>query len=496
MRGFTVQSDPSKLGSSDSKLTLAILIGAPLFMIVVAVSSLFLRERAARDQFAIKIAQLRSEGMPVDNESMQQFINSLTSDQHVQEWLLVFASLSSEEFQKASDQVPALGTHIQGEIPAPGQLWPDQLAQQNQVTDEAGDPVAASSDTQYACEQTVRSFLDRWKELSEQAQRLALRQLNPDAQTVRFISDYKNQDIFGHQQPLRTASRLLRLRGELAAHDRDADQLSESVLAMKGCAAVIDKDALLVCQLIKGAIRNSAIDLLKTGIEMDLLNEKHLIEILIEMLEGAQIGSGWKTAMLGERAFVLSVFQVGFPGQQLSQLQFRSRDALYSLELFDRILDIPQDDLDQFLQGHKQHEMWLQQLRLGSWITQFDAALTSELAPSIDSFAKAHVQNVIGHRLAAIAIGLRLYEMRHGHFPEGLEELKKLNMGAEQLLDPDQMMPSGGRPFGYQLENDHAVLWGFDLMKEHCTPDQIPDYSTSSELPLWVWRLQATGQKP
>lgn len=89
-----------------------------------------------------------------------------------------------------------------------------------------------------------------------------------------------------------------------------------------------------------------------------------------------------------------------------------------------------------------------------------------------------------------------LHQMQNGRFPASLGELKSLSVSGAQPLAPDQLMPHGGKPFGYQLENDHAVLWGFDLMKEHCTPDQIPDYSTSSELPLWVWRLQATGQEP
>ncbi len=491
-----MQSYPSNSRSIESKLTLAILIGAPLFMILVAVSSLFVRERAAKDQFDNKLAELRNSGMPVDNESMQQFINSHTSDQYVQDWLQVFASLSSEEFQIESNSVAVLGTHIQGDIPASGQPWPDQIAQQNLLTNQHSDPTGASGDTQYASEQTTRSFLDRWSDLSEQAMRLALLQLKPDAKTARFISDYGNQDFFDHLQQLRTASRLLRLRGELAAYDRDSAQLSSAILAMRGCAAVIDQDLSLISQLVKDAINNSAIDLHKMCIQRDLLNEEHLVIILPEILKGAQIGSGGKMAMVGERAFVLSAFQGEFSGQQLSPLPFRSRDALYSLKLFDRILDIPQDDLDQFLLGHKQNEMWFQQLRTGSLLAQFDTALTSELAPSLDSAAKAHVRSVLGHRLAALAIGLRLYELQNGRFPASLGELISLNVAGVQPLNPDQLMPPGGTPVGYQLENDHAVLWGFDLMKEHCTPDQIPDYSTSSELPLWVWRLQATGQEP
>jgi hypothetical protein len=96
------------------------------------------------------------------------------------------------------------------------------------------------------------------------------------------------------------------------------------------------------------------------------------------------------------------------------------------------------------------------------------------------------------HRIAALAIGLRLYEARHSRFPSSLKELSSLPM------DINQLAPSKERSFGYRPEGRDAKLWGsttqdaFSISAE--PPEVVAGEPANDGLTFWLWQLRAKGE--
>jgi hypothetical protein len=101
---------------------------------------------------------------------------------------------------------------------------------------------------------------------------------------------------------------------------------------------------------------------------------------------------------------------------------------------------------------------------------------------------EAFVRRAVSHRLAALGIGLRLYEDRYGTLPESLAELTELS------LDLTQLKPPGGQPFGYRVDGTTATLWGFNPRTSESVPIDPPvttkDQPDASENDQWVWNLK------
>jgi hypothetical protein len=95
--------------------------------------------------------------------------------------------------------------------------------------------------------------------------------------------------------------------------------------------------------------------------------------------------------------------------------------------------------------------------------------------------------------MAVLCIGIRPYEKRNGKLPGRLDDLKTLELG-ELSLDLATLLPAGGKPFGYRLDENQAVLWGFDFNQASSTPSEPP--STEDGAPgantnkLWIWTLE------
>ncbi len=100
-------------------------------------------------------------------------------------------------------------------------------------------------------------------------------------------------------------------------------------------------------------------------------------------------------------------------------------------------------------------------------------------------------------RIAKLAIGLRLYEKRNGDWPGTIEQLTQDSIA----VDLGPVMPIGPKPFGYQVTDGAAEVWGFH--PEHAgeiTPDEPVDPFTRDMAPgqqdlwqYWHWTLPSGG---
>jgi hypothetical protein len=92
-------------------------------------------------------------------------------------------------------------------------------------------------------------------------------------------------------------------------------------------------------------------------------------------------------------------------------------------------------------------------------------------------------------QISKLAVGLRVYQHRFSEWPEQLHDLNRVG------IDPGELVPLGGKHFGYRIEAGAAVLWGFEPTTDRFAevPDEPPplDDWDANVNRLWVWRLAA-----
>jgi hypothetical protein len=322
-----------------------------------------------------------------------------------------------------------------------------------------------------------------------------MKQLEPDAKPVRFLTEFNSMNtLLPQTQNIRQAARMLLLNGQVAVFDRNSVKARLNIEALLGCSRTIAGEPMLVSQLVRVAITGMGVGLLRSALEQDVLSEKDLMALLPRVMDGINISPLWKTAMQGERALLLPLFEKPeLINEVFRWLPGRSIDALHYLDLIEQILSVPDGDFDQFREGLMKVEQDFRLKHDGPLLQKFDSAVTSAAAPAVAAAGAAYIREATQRRMAAIAIGIRLYEKRIGEMPASLDELKSLELG-ELKLDPAALRPPGGKPFGYKVEEEQVLLWGFDFNQTSATPaEPLP---ISEGLPnaamnrLWLWTLE------
>lgn len=454
-------SVPKFRGRSCLLYGLVICFLLPVLLVGIALLVFAGRDASAKRLLEKRIEKLQAEGLPVDDESMADFHIDATSRRDLDVWLGILEELQSKQFSDSVDGVPIFDGKVENPIPVTHGPWAE--------------------------EETTRAFLNRWSDLHDRTMRLCM-----DAEPVRFPITWQSvSTLLPKTQEMRQAARLLSLRGQVAVYDRDAAAARRSIDALLGCATVLSGEPILVSQLVSIAIDGMAMDVLKKAVEQDVLRERDLEDLLQEVLKKTTVGPEWQLSMKGERAMMLPIFQnpelinanIGS-----SFLPFRSRDANNYLDLMENILEIPTTDLDQFQVRLEVEEAKLAEALSGSFIKKLDNMLTSMLTPAFSAAGSAFIRQALTHRIAALAMGARLYKIEHGKFPESLSLLEPYGVVASD------MVPVGGKPFGYRLDEDRALLWGFSRMSEMTSvPDTPPDPQEGEpyvdQIRFWKWEL-------
>ena len=448
-----------------------ILLGLPVLLCGGALSWWFGRQGAAFQTLIEKRDSLLARGLPIDDETLTEFRYRHMNRDHSDRWVKVLDQISSQEFRDSCSTIPIIGAPDDEEPFIPGKP--------------------------YKHEKEVRKFLERWRpmlvELHEIAEGAADSETTGAIWTPIEFNSF--QTLLPGIQSCREVARLLDLEYEDAVRRDDRDQAFHSLMAMIGVARSLEKEPILVSQLVHVAIASITVRKIKQSIELDLLTQSQLQDLLEQLKRFDDFGSKYRLAIAGERALSQPLFdnpsQIGDESISLSA-GARPIDALAALDFWERAESIESENLSDFA---KETQDFLEQFRQGltqaSWLRRFDTRLTEMTTPALDAYASAVVRSALETRLAKIAIGLRLFEKQNGRFPISLDELTSKEFGL--MLGPIET--ASDRPFGLRLQDGMAEIWGSQPNDfTHAIPDRPVDVLSLSEderdiLELSQWKL-------
>ena len=101
-------------------------VGMPLLLVVIGLLVIAGRERASKRMLNERLDKIVAEGLPVDDATMLNFTNSLTSTQDTKAWLAVLGELTSNEFTKSAQGVPIFSATAEIIVPAPEHAWAEE----------------------------------------------------------------------------------------------------------------------------------------------------------------------------------------------------------------------------------------------------------------------------------------------------------------------------------------------------------------------------------
>lgn len=471
------------------------LVGFPMLLIGGSVLFLTVRDSGANTKVDQMKADLVAKGLPVDDDTLSKYYDKLASEEHTEEWMELIASSDTEEIKAACEGVAVVGVDG-GEIPVSPD---DDPALKSPRRSEELD--ALESDSGYGAEgeltwdqQKVRDFLALTSELRSRTEVAALRQLKPDAKPVRFPIQFNGiETLLEHAQQMRQLARIIVIQGQVAVYDRDSDTTKRSIQTLVGCSRTLEGEPMLVSQLVRIAVRMLSVELLHRALEQDVLTERDLAELLPLVLQGSELSPTWYVAHHGERCVYLPIAEGKSSGAaaDVRWLPFRGKDKQLYMEINETLVNIELDDLDAFRNEMVRQEDRISNSANGGPLAMFENLLTSMLAPATAAAADAWIREVMNHQIAALAIGVKLHEIRTGEFPKDLEQLIALDIeGAD--WNPAELKPVGGKPYGYEVDDEGAHLWGFSTRNHSETPMERPTEDPTMDTESWLWEVPSS----
>ena len=459
-----MNSDQNKASKRSCLLAfLIVFVVIPFSLIALGLFLWFARQSSGRKQLQAKLASIQKKGYPIDDASVDAYYKGLTDPTNSNAWLAILATVQGPEFEASIKGVP-----IVGDAPEP----PRKL------------------DMQWNEEAVAKAFLEKWRPLSDELLRLSI-----DAKAVRFpiVFDSLESIDMKRLQAFRSVARVLNLRCLVAMRNRDSAEVRETLAGLIGMSRVISAEPMLVGHLVSMAIDGVAIGALKDAIKNDVLNTSDLQYLLPKTMELANIGKDWEVAYAGERALALPVFTDAKRAKEsgVTTVFSNSRDAVLYVNLIDDILDISTDDLAEFRSKVKLVESKLRSQSDAGLLAQFDSLLTMQIIPAVQASGDAFIRRALQHRIAALAIVLRIHEDIQGKLPNTLDELTEI-----QNMEP--FSPTKTQRFGFRLVGNSARLWGGSFRDAFAIPSEPPVLSeeepdrTGAE--FWMWELPIVGK--
>jgi hypothetical protein len=417
------------------------------------------RERRGRSLLAQRLETMQAQGIPIDNDSLSAEYRSNTISRNSQRWIALLDEFEGEAYRKSLAETGYF----------------DRL-----------DEIELEPSGEWQSDEPLRQLLTRHAGLID-----AIVTLSSDQEAVQFPIKFESEKtLLTYTQGTSNASRALLYRGFIAIRDRDSERLAQTIDAMLGLAKVCSAEPFFVSKLVCARQTNNAVSLLKLGIENHCFESSALEDLLPRFLEASQMDRAWQEVIRGERAAMIPTFQAPRAATKFPSYYYSMGwDCLHFLDLFDKAEQLDTSNIDSLLAAGDEMTKEIEALRRSNWLTQRDALLTLTIVPAFREYSASLATKLVLCRLAVIAIKIELFRLSTHRLPNDLNELE---------LDMTELMPPGGKPFGYKLDSQGtATLWGFSLTGDRAqssTPMIPPDLSSGSgqsgQAKAMVWRFR------
>jgi hypothetical protein len=399
---------------------------AGLVILVLVISS----TRAA-NQAETELERIRAAGHPATAAELAERRRLPPGAEDITEqWLVPSRVLSSQAFETDGQDLPIVG-NSQKEIPPPGRPWPDLEA--------------------------AEKLLAKYREPMEQLHEAAGLE-----GAARYTTDFSagiNIPLPGVQS-IRAGARMLQLEAYVRAHRGDSAGAAESIHTGFKLARSLEREPILVSQLVYIACDGVAIEPVRTLLPHVEFSEEDLIR-LQEDLRSAQYGEGMHEALVGERVFGIMMFNDpgsmgGPPGGwsgKLWRLTQRKGFTFY-LEHMDRLIEAVNQPWPFALGVAEQAEVELNEtIEGGSGLGKMRYMFVALAAPALSAAVSAGARAEAWSEAADTAIAIERYRRGHDRLPERLEAL------VPGFLPRVPSDPFDGKPLRYVVEGEDYLIY-------------------------------------
>jgi len=406
-----------------------------------------------------ELAALSAAGRPTDAAGVKRLHVEHTSDELTEAWLALFAELSDPELRKAAAMLPFVGT-LEGEanqVPPRGEDW--------------------ESDAD------ARKFLSLTKAVRDRLRRLTVKSL-----AVYFPMQYEGVSSGSSQahDGVKFATQFLYFEA-LAALRYDAITAAiDDVRCLFALAGLLNGEPSAMSVAVCAGPERAAMEVIKLAVEQRSLTEPQLVSLLDVVRVRQLANEHFQLAVQGERGMLLTTLDSFANRQGPLRYVFGSPGArTVTLKLLARLEAAPVDDIQDFMSQCSSVQGDIEEFGFGNRSSADDLAPTA-LIP-LTARGNIIVSGEMQRRLATLAVATQLYRAKHGKLPADISEVAAVG------IDPAKLVPVGGKPFGYRVNEDRSsgVLWGFSLLtRTKQTPDEPPNVDDGMELNrAWVWQL-------
>jgi len=426
------EESPSAARPKRSRVLGCLLVsGALLLVLILAPLAVYFAWSARASRLVeAELAELREAGEPIDAADLEAFYARPTEEEDCTRlWLDATAALDTQEFLDTYEEL-TIKDEMNKDIPPPGKPWPDLPA--------------------------AETFLEGYPHSLA-----LLHQAAERGGAARYPLDFSKGLAMetNHVQWLRNAVRLLSLEAHVLAHRGDPHGAAESIRTIHAVAASLERQPLLVSQLVRFHCDGIAHEVLCDLLPHVEFSEDDLKGLQAELLV-IDYGPGLRRAVMGERAVGIELFRNPSPVADSGELKPltligpRNDDLLLYLDFMGRTVAATRLTGPTKLDAAEKIQDDIRALVAGSnAINQVRYAFTGLLMPAVTGVFEAEAEATADNRIAAAAIAVERYRRRHGRLPKKLEDL------VPDLLPQVPKDPFDGQPLRYVVRDGEVVIY-------------------------------------
>jgi hypothetical protein len=258
-----------------------------------------------------------------------------------------------------------------------------------------------------------------------------------------------------HAQNLRGAARLLTLEAYVRGHRGDAAGCAESIRAVCAARRSLDREPLLVCNLICVALHGMTVQAIADTLATVKYSDDDLRSFQSE-LRSFDPRSGLRRGFIGERVMGCESYQSGAfmmsDGVKNRHVPILSFDFAKYLELFDDLIAATDRNFPECLAAGPAIETKLKS-EAANPVKKFRSIATLLLMPATKASLDASGRGAGASASADAAIAVELYRRKHNRMPASLTQL------VPDFLPSVPNDPFDGKPLRYIEQRDGFMIY-------------------------------------